>query len=140
MLSRYRMLGLLCLDNQKRPICLGFAEHAPRHSESFPGQPCACGERSDHIADVIRVRGTLRILSCFRICWSSPSLREERGEGEEPPQNFTFANALAPMPGIKTSSLLYDTELRMFSFSRLLPTTPTIISRAPNQLASSLVL
>src|ERR1700692_598388 len=41
MLSRYRMLGLLCLDNQERPICLGPAEHAPRHSESFPGQPCA---------------------------------------------------------------------------------------------------
>ncbi|MGX9427859.1 FAD-linked oxidase C-terminal domain-containing protein, partial [Bradyrhizobium sp. LeoA1S1] len=35
-----RMLGLLCLDNQKRPICLGFAEHALRHSDSFPGQPC----------------------------------------------------------------------------------------------------
>ena len=45
MLSRYRMLGLLCLDNQKRPICLGFAEHAPRHSESFPGQPCPLWER-----------------------------------------------------------------------------------------------
>jgi hypothetical protein len=29
MLSRNRMLGLLCLDNQKRPICLGLAEHAP---------------------------------------------------------------------------------------------------------------
>ena len=55
-------------------------------------------------------------------------------------QNFKFANALTPMPGISTSSLLYDTELRMFSFSRLLPTTPTIISRAPNQLASSFVL
>jgi hypothetical protein len=30
MLSRYRMLGLLCLDNQKMPICLGTAEHALR--------------------------------------------------------------------------------------------------------------
>ncbi len=40
MLPRNRMLGLLCLDNQKRPICLGFAEHALRHSDSFPGQPC----------------------------------------------------------------------------------------------------
>jgi len=28
MLSRYRMLGPLCLDNQKMPICLGIAEHA----------------------------------------------------------------------------------------------------------------
>src|SRR5262249_59643163 len=31
----------LSLDNQKRPVCAGSAEHAPRHSESFPGQPCA---------------------------------------------------------------------------------------------------
>src|SRR5215471_1180140 len=31
----------LSLDNQKEPICIGSAEHAPRHSESFPGQPCA---------------------------------------------------------------------------------------------------
>jgi hypothetical protein len=35
---------LLCLDNQQGPICIGTAEHAPRHSESFPGQPCR-GER-----------------------------------------------------------------------------------------------
>ncbi len=49
MLSRNRMLGLLCLDNQKRPICLGLAEHAPRHSESFPGQPCKeRGEVEEH--------------------------------------------------------------------------------------------
>ena len=34
---------LLSLDNQKVPVCIGMAEHAPRHSESFPGQPCACG-------------------------------------------------------------------------------------------------
>src|SRR5438132_10305685 len=34
---------LLCLDNQKGPICIGAAEHAPRHSESFPGRPCASG-------------------------------------------------------------------------------------------------
>ena len=46
MLSRYRMRSFLCLDNQKRPICLGFAEHAPRHNESFPGQPCKLGAGS----------------------------------------------------------------------------------------------
>src|SRR5947199_9280920 len=34
--------SFLSLDNQKEPICIGSAEHAPRHSESFPGQPCAC--------------------------------------------------------------------------------------------------
>src|SRR5215471_1087467 len=33
--------SFLSLDNQKEPICIGSAEHAPRHSESFPGQPCA---------------------------------------------------------------------------------------------------
>src|SRR5258705_10500636 len=33
--------SFLSLDNQKELICIGSAEHAPRHSESFPGQPCA---------------------------------------------------------------------------------------------------
>src|SRR5262249_189027 len=32
--------SFLSLDNQKEPICIGSAEHAPRHSESFPGQAC----------------------------------------------------------------------------------------------------
>ena len=31
---------------RKYPVHAGFAGHALRHSESFPGQPCACGERS----------------------------------------------------------------------------------------------
>src|SRR5439155_8597349 len=33
--------SFLSLDNQKELICIGSTEHAPRHSESFPGQPCA---------------------------------------------------------------------------------------------------
>src|SRR5262249_8359849 len=33
--------SFLSLDNQKEPVCIGSAEHAPRHTESFPGQPCA---------------------------------------------------------------------------------------------------
>ncbi|MGX9429452.1 hypothetical protein, partial [Bradyrhizobium sp. LeoA1S1] len=60
---RNRMLGLLCLDNQKRPICLGFAEHALRHSDSFPGQPCRKrGEvkRSSRLASM-RIINTLCI-------------------------------------------------------------------------------
>src|SRR5260370_8386771 len=32
---------LLSLDNQNGSVCTVPAEHAPRHSESFPGQPCA---------------------------------------------------------------------------------------------------
>src|SRR6267154_1732491 len=33
---------LLSLDNQNGSVCTVPAEHAPRHSESFPGQPCRC--------------------------------------------------------------------------------------------------
>jgi hypothetical protein len=41
MLSQNRMLGpFLSLDNQEGSVCADSAEHAPRHSESFPGQPC----------------------------------------------------------------------------------------------------
>src|ERR1700724_1943470 len=35
---------LLSLDTQKGTVCTVPAGHAPRHSESFPGQPCPCGE------------------------------------------------------------------------------------------------
>src|SRR5215471_2255713 len=36
------MLGpFLSLDNQQGSVCADSAEHAPRHNESFPGQPCA---------------------------------------------------------------------------------------------------
>src|SRR5260370_24736123 len=34
----------LRLDNLKVSSNAGFAGHAPWHSESFPGHPCACGE------------------------------------------------------------------------------------------------
>src|ERR1700686_4460482 len=41
----------LSLDNRKGSVCADTAEHAPRHSESFPGQPCRLrgevGSRSD---------------------------------------------------------------------------------------------
>src|SRR6266700_6520878 len=36
----------LSLDNLKVSSNPGFAGYALWHSESFPGQPCACGERS----------------------------------------------------------------------------------------------
>src|SRR4051812_25169714 len=36
----------LSLDNLKASSSPGFAGHAPRHSESFPGQPCACGDET----------------------------------------------------------------------------------------------
>lgn len=44
-------------------------------------------------------------------------------------QNLTLANSRTVRPGISTSSFLNDTALRMFSFSRLLPTMPTVNSR-----------
>src|ERR1700720_1001125 len=41
---------LLSLDNQKGTVCTVPAGHAPRHSESFPGQPCARGEKEARAA------------------------------------------------------------------------------------------
>jgi hypothetical protein len=49
MLSQNRMLGpFLSLDNQEGSVCADSAEHAPRHSESFPGQPCATWGEGAH--------------------------------------------------------------------------------------------
>ena len=47
---------------------------------------------------------------------------------------------VAPVTPVLDLDAAEDSGFSMFSFSRLLPTRPTIISRAPNQLASSLVL
>ena len=49
-------------------------------------------------------------------------------------------DSVAPVTPVLDLDAAEDSGFSMFSFNRLLPTRPTIISRAPNQLASSLVL
>src|SRR5262249_56975776 len=68
----------LSLDNRKGSVCADSAEHAPRHSESFPGQPC-------------RVRGRVgegEATSTEQAASPSPpafALRATAGPGPPPP-------------------------------------------------------
>src|SRR5204862_525856 len=75
---------------------------APQDEDSCLPRP-ACGERSDRIEDAIRVTGSHRKLTSYRIRgWSHarrPSPREERGEGGSrysgsPVRNETTARSL----------------------------------------------
>src|SRR5689334_21955343 len=100
------MLGpFLCLDNQKEPICIGSAEHAPRHSESFPGQPCAqAGTHTPQQTDVAtsttteglvvmgpRLRGTTTV-------WFVPRILELEGFRGDDSSSFQYAQINSSTP------------------------------------------
>src|SRR5258708_1824952 len=74
----------LCLDNLKVSSNPGFAGYAPWHSESFPGQPCACGGglgwgqvTDDASRRQVTARGITNIRAC---CVPPPPLA---GEGRD---------------------------------------------------------